>query len=147
MKFSGHDVVCLFFIFGLAGGQDGGADRWRPRGCDLSSAADAGLWHWGPPHISFWLDYRSNDLKKKKEANSSGVFFVQWFVICTYFVYYVVMIDAVDLFTVTPLDVVKIRLQAQKTPFHQGTKKSLFCYPFDIALLVKLTLPLLSAHS
>lgn len=47
----------FLFMFGLTGGQDGGADRWRPSGCDLSSAADAGLWHWSPPHISIWLAY------------------------------------------------------------------------------------------
>lgn len=143
VKFSGRDVVCLFFD--LTGGQDGGADRRRPCGCDLSSAADAGLWHWSPPHISFWLDYRSNVyLKKKKKSSLKWSFLF----ICTYFVRYVVMIEAADLFTVTPLDVVKIRLQAQQTPFHQGTKKSFFFFlSFDIALLLRLTLPLLSAQS
>lgn len=52
-----HDLfsITCYVFFGLTGGQDGGADRWRPRGCDLSSAADAGLWHWSPPHISIWL--------------------------------------------------------------------------------------------
>lgn len=40
--------------------------------------------------------------------------------------------EFVFVFTVTPLDVVKIRLQAQQTPFHQGRTFCLFL--FSVAL-------------